>query len=207
MRTIRRRQYKHTFDFFDSPNLVNSYWAGFIAADGYVNNERKCLRLLVARKDKAILYRFKRAIQFTGPVCDDTHGMSYVQIYAADRLLYDLRKNFNITTKKSLTLKPPDLKVYSKLVSLAFIAGYIDGDGWYTKSRNTPCIGFQGTKRVVNWICGYLNKYFPADRTVTQARKRKYSRCYQATIYGTRVSFLQHQVDLLDLPVLKRKWK
>jgi hypothetical protein len=204
MRTIRKRQYEHNFSFFDEPNMINSYWAGFIAADGYLNDERKCLRLLVAHKDKAILYRFKRAIGFTGPVCDDTYGMSYIQIYAADRLLYDLKKNFNITTKKSLTLKPP---VLPKLLSLAFIAGYIDGDGWRTKSRNTPCIGFQGTKRVVNWICDYLNKHFPATSAVTEARKRKDSRCYQATIYGSRVNFLQYQVNLLDLPVLKRKWK
>lgn len=56
MRTIRKRQYEHNFSFFDEPNMINTYWAGFIAADGYLNDERKCLRLLVARKDKKILY-------------------------------------------------------------------------------------------------------------------------------------------------------
>lgn len=58
----RKRKYNVNDDFFESPSLLNSYWAGFIAADGNLSGNYRKLNIGLAKKDKCILEQFLKDI-------------------------------------------------------------------------------------------------------------------------------------------------
>lgn len=168
-KSIAHRKYKVNQKFFDKPTIENSYWAGFIAADGYITKNGKSLTFSLSKKDEEILIALNSAIKSNYPIYQRVVSTSYkknqeiVQLCIRSSVLCkDLEKNWNITNKKSLTLKPPELK---NELALAFIVGYIDGDGWfgYYKSNGKPreTLGFCGTLEMVNWIQFVLKEHLP----------------------------------------------
>ena len=117
--------------FFEKPSRVNSYWAGFIAADGCVY--RNTLKITLSKKDKAHLealssqlnedYRVKE-YKRSGGYANNSYS---VMNCTSKKMIGDLNENFNITPRKTFTLQfPKHLTVSNKK---AFICGYIDGDG------------------------------------------------------------------------------
>ena len=49
-------------NFFTIPNIQNCYWAGYLAADGYITKNNKCIRLHTVYYDKEILTNFQKQI-------------------------------------------------------------------------------------------------------------------------------------------------
>lgn len=188
--------------FFLRPNTINAYWAGFIAADDALTPDRNNVRLGISMKDRQHLDRFKSDVRFAGPV-REYDDMCVIEVYSA-YWRADLARHFNIYPRKSLALMPP--RSLSHDQTIAFIAGYIDGDGWRTKTRNTEAMGVQGTQDVVAWICDFMNANFPATKKDTKPLKRTDAQCWQATFYGQRVLDLVAAARHLGLPLLERKW-
>jgi hypothetical protein len=201
-RPVGSTQYYVNDYFFCQPHIINSYWAGFIAADGCLTPDRNNIRLYISQKDQPHLEKLKETIGFDGPI-RLSRDCCVLEVYSR-YWRESLEKHYCVTPQKTLTLMPPNNLSYD--ASLSYIAGYIDGDGWRTQSRNTPVIGFQGTEEVVRWITGFLNMHFPAARNNTVPAKRKDSECWQATVYGNRVIEFTRAVLKLDVPVLERKW-
>lgn len=146
-------------DFFAEPNLENSYWAGFIAADGNVwqpPGRSLVLSIGLQRRDGAHLEELQKSIGagklYQIDTFDEKYGKvrerSEYQLYS-NKICSDLEMNFNITPKKSLTLEPPELTDDN---ALAYIAGYIDGDGSYGLSGARPRIYIRGTYDILSWI-------------------------------------------------------
>jgi hypothetical protein len=201
-RPVGSTYYNVNDDFFKRPDLLNSYWAGFIAADGALSSGRNNVRIGINKKDVEHLVALKYQSLFEGPI-REYEDIVVLEVYSKP-WRQDLARNFFVTPQKTHTLVPPSHLSYT--CTIAYIAGYIDGDGWRTKSRNTPAIGFQGNENVVRWITGFLNTYFPATRKNTVPAKRADAKCWQSTIYGYRVLDLTRAVKRLDLPLLARKW-
>ena len=63
------RQHNVNDDFFNNPNILNCYWAGFIAADGCIGRRNNnVLSIGLSSKDKQHLETFKNNINFSGPI-------------------------------------------------------------------------------------------------------------------------------------------
>lgn len=216
-----KRQYDVIDNFFQSPNELNCYWAGFIAADGNINHTK--LTLGLSSKDRHHLLQFKNDIEFTGPICDSmikrvykdeekTFNTSTLSI-TSQKIVDDLYVNFNITPRKSLTLLPPNISE-PNLID-AFICGYIDGDGSVSLYKNhkrnvqdSLAIAMLGTYEVVSWIkkrfSQILGKEIGSILRYHNTDKNTYSYTVGTSI-GVRELFKHFYT--LSVPKLTRKWK
>src|SRR5260370_9394638 len=96
----------YTLSLHDAlPNLKNSYWAGFLAAEGNIKTGRKRISIKLHIKDVAHLEKFRDALEYTGRVYRYERDAS-IEI-ACPEIADDLARNFSITPRKSFTLQPP----------------------------------------------------------------------------------------------------
>ena len=153
-----KRIYKRNDFIFSKINLLTCYWAGFIAADGYIDNKAFALRVCLSKKDKIHLERLKDFLKYSGPLYQSKTNTNLHLDVISKQLLIDLENIFNIHTKKSLTLKPPKALTYEQ--SLAYIIGYIDGDGsigynshlYKNKKYSYLRLRIIGTQKTLRWI-------------------------------------------------------
>lgn len=206
--------------FFQDPNVLNSYWAGFIAADGCIRN--KALQFKLSKNDIGILERFVIDTDAKNPIKvyvennklakDSTYKFCYLNI-TCGRWVEDLKKYFNITQRKTLTLLPPT--IVQKNHILAFIVGYIDGDGsivvWKDKCRKDHVrkeISILGTNELLSWIKDFINSNYAnkigfsgLDASV---RVKNNIHCYKFS--GNKLQLFVEDISTLDIPKLERKW-
>lgn len=181
-RSEARRLYSFNEDFFESPNEHNSYWAGFIAADFAIrrpspkrSTELSCA---LASKDKDQLVRFLQSINSNKSVKERIRFRKGTKLHCAEvwvssnKFAEDLEANFNIcSTNKTERLNPPTN--LNRECELAFIVGYIDGDGWlrYEKGQGID-LGVCGTFGMVSWIKSVLdNELTSVDMEISRAVK------------------------------------
>lgn len=206
---IRKHGFSCDENFFSDLSLKACYWAGFIAADGYVLTDFPRMGIAIHKKDEKHLKKFKKAIKFTGDVKQYiSKGFNTLTPYCriiinSQKVKDDLLKYFNITEKKSLTLKPPKLLSFNR--KLAFIAGYIDGDGSiYTQHGKLPTIEILGTYEMLDWINKTLKKY-NFNNKISKAKKT--SSISRIKFQGTgKIIALCKNIRKLKLPLLERKW-
>lgn len=197
--------------YFEEPNPENSYWAGFIAADGCISDRRQeahqqRLTIGLSSKDREHLVDFSKSIGGGGVKTYEYERSLFgnaPKIYStavwsksSDKICDDLRTNFNITPRKTLTLKPP--RNLSDENSIAFIAGYIDGDGCYYNGNRGLVIKILGTIDLLNWVSEVLG--LPLN-----SKKVEGSEVYVKWISGSRAGEVQSHIRSLGLPLLSRK--
>jgi intein-encoded DNA endonuclease-like protein len=119
--------------FFKYYNEQSVYFAGLIAADGNIylpkNYPKSQKRLTIELCDKEILEKFQIGVNVIKSTTKNTHYINVTSTEICD----DLYINFNITERKTFTLKfptqiPDNLKHH-------FIRGYFDGDGCFYISK------------------------------------------------------------------------
>jgi DNA-directed RNA polymerase specialized sigma24 family protein len=143
--------------FFSYVNPVNSYFAGFMAADWNVPQDQRSTVTGLAEKDVEWLEQFKRMAKLPQPVVHYVTNLGH----AAVRLLVcstqwalDLEKNFGIVPNKCFVLQPPPFSIglsNDNACIWAFIRGYFDGDGSADKEGEYMQIT-SGSKPFVGWI-------------------------------------------------------
>lgn len=192
-------------DAFSSPlSLESCYWAGFIAADGCIikNNMSVCL----SRVDVKHLKKLRAFLQSTRKITQSKINTNTIFTVASKKIVQDLQKNFNIGPRKSLTLTPP--KKLNRNQSLAYIIGYIDGDGTIGKHsikyKNSKYeyvrLRIIGTPFVLSWI----NLIFRTNsKIIVHCNSKIYISSYsnQQLLKTLKIFTKQHK-----LPILKRKW-
>lgn len=194
-------------DYFSTPNLENSYWAGFIAADGCIldgsGHSRKVLMINLKSTDKNHLLNLKGAIG-AGAVNDYNHfdkrpshnktyyGAKY-QLYS-DKICNDLGSVFSVHPRKTSKEQPPDL---GGDLAYAFIAGYIDGDGSYYNHGASPAISIAGSNELLEWI---YKIYGVSDRI-----PHKRGNLHICGFYGNSALLVRDSFSHLNLPLLERK--
>lgn len=205
-------KYKLNHDFFAFVTPLTSYWAGFIAADGNISKTQNCLRISLKMADKKHLERLKKDLQFTGPIkdtikkCfDKTYEQALLQV-SSKKILFDLKKNFNIIPNKTFKIQPPKFKDIS--LELAFISGYLDGDG--SVSGRGPSIQITGNSQMLKWIKSVFDCFSPNLKEYKNADVRQITKAADGicsyNIYGKRVDKIIKAILAMKLPLLERKW-
>lgn len=120
---------RHIFDKINTPE--KAYWLGFIVADGYLNVERRMLRIKLGNKDKHHLEKFILFLNGDNTMLkSETHNITgntqwYVSTYSQE--IKDALLKLNVEQAKSGKEHiPPIDKIYYR----DFIRGLWDGDGF-----------------------------------------------------------------------------
>lgn len=205
-----QQKYVHNEHFFKIPNILNSYWAGFIAADGCLNDSggASSLQISLNKKDAIHLEQFRCDINSTGlvKITEYKWKVAKLRIGCASQLFLDLGQNFNITPRKTHTLLPPSLVDFNH--KLAYIIGYIDGDGSIMKTkcgRNYDWISIVGTRNLLLWISSVFNELEPSKSGKTNVYKGKSMWMY--SLQGPRATKILDRLRQIPTPKLERKWK
>ena len=138
--TRRKNRYVLNENFFDKIDAEEkSYILGFIAADGYVDDNTNNIKIF--SNDLDILEKIKQAIEFTGDIRATLKGgfENSKEGYCIDFTSYNIRKALNklgIHSKKSLTFNIIPQQIPDQL-KRHFLRGYFDGDGSITAYQRT----------------------------------------------------------------------
>ncbi len=186
--------------YFDEPNLENSYWAGFLAADGNVDPRGNRIRLNLAEKDRSHLEKFNKCTSYGGKVYYVVRERRQNQVrcdYHSSRWASDLRY-WNVLPQKTLSLLPPPI---TGDLALAYIVGYIDGDGSFGRTKDKYGylrLTIVGTKEVNEWIREILGVrgYLGHISNVTRL-----------CLGNKQSNEIRDRLLRLHVPRLDRKWK
>lgn len=204
---LRQRNMKFTkdgakanHDYFSKPNAENSYWAGFIAADGCIVEGRR-LQVSINRNDLGHLSRLHASLGLDSKITNGIDNTVKLSV-PSTRMTMDLAANFNIGPRKSLTLKPPtNLGVKN---ARAFMAGYIDGDGCFrygaqskTGSWKYLILEVVGTEELLTWM---------AERLPEKPSIRKTENVFVLSSSCKKAFENYLYLHNPALPLLERKW-
>lgn len=136
--------------FFATVDPLRSYWAGFLAADGCLYENRVMVGL--HPQDRGALEALKRAANLPQPIYtrDNGTGREYVYLeICCKQWVEDLTRNYGLHPHKAFTLRPPKLPTSED--EWAFTRGYFDGDGH--ADRNGASIQItSGSKYLLEWM-------------------------------------------------------
>lgn len=129
-------------NIFKNDDEKSFYLAGFIAADGSIQNRKysKILKISLSLNDKSHLIKIKNLLGSSHPIKEytvkpnklvkTTNFSSEIQI--ANKILVNDLLKFNIIPNKSLVYKFPQNIKNNKFIN-HFMRGYFDGDGSISK--------------------------------------------------------------------------
>lgn len=197
---------KYTFDhgFFSSGKLQADYWAGFIAADGYISKNGRMLQLKLNERDKIALDRLKQDLMYSGEVTYVKNGNTNqyrISITGSGNLCRDLAEIYNIVNAKTFTLQPPNLNDPERI--RAYIVGYIDGDGTIGNS-NTFKLSICSSLDLCEWIKRQMDLLFPAKNIAGNISINHNIHTY--TVYGKRGLNIARYLNESPVWKLERKW-
>lgn len=135
-------------------NEQKAYWLGFLYADGYVRNGKRCsVEIGLSEKDKNHIYKFRQFLNSDHKISFKKNklGNSF-RISVEDPIFYEDLVRLGCTPRKSLTLRFPTENQVPKILHKHFIRGYFDGDGGITMTEKTKSINILGTKEFLNGI-------------------------------------------------------
>lgn len=139
------QKYSYNNSFFDQENEQSFYWAGFLAADGCVQDKKineimylDSLKLRLSIKDINHLQMFARHLNSnnkitTGIVKNSLKNKKWNDTGYCDIVLYSVKlcqslQKFNIVPRKTHIYTFPNWLIAHPLVH-HFMRGYFDGDG------------------------------------------------------------------------------
>lgn len=205
-------------DFFCFPNVLNSYWAGFIAADGCITDGNK-IQIALAALDKSHLERFCSDIGYPRSLQimpNNSEGSRMVRFdLRSSTMVRNLEQNYGIKPRKTFDLNFPAHLNFEN--QAAFIAGLIDGDGciqlFNSRSSQIGCylnIKIVGTKNALNGIKKFADIYSPINKSVSAKPSSvvPYSSIYAYRLSGYRaLAFAELIMHICKgIPLLMRKW-
>lgn len=155
---LRHVLYDLNHNFFDEPNTLNCFWAGWILSDGCISKNR--IQIQIHTKDIKVLESFKKDIKFTGEIGYHSKRPMCHLAFGSSQCIKMLNKHWGCIERKSLILKRPPNYIKDEL-ALSLICGYLEGDGCFYYSRNRPGISWVGTFDFISWIREELIKYYP----------------------------------------------
>lgn len=217
------RKYTKDESFWETPNPLNCYWAGFLAADGYICEKEghEAVKVGLSVKDLNHLEKFKNDSQYTGKIEQRQRRFSNnklspyttlvsLQINACKKWVADMKYNFNLCQCKSKILQGPNLS--DNYLKLCFLIGYIDGDGCihWDKWKKQPTIRFVSSSHtIIEWVKDIIDKNFNVSiiKTPKSFNIKRKSTMSTLAVSGLRAAKLFDALSAIDVPKLDRKWK
>jgi len=123
-----------------------AYWVGFLAADGYVRDDRGTMQLRLARRDSHHVARLRQVLRSDHPIYEGTtrsgwgeQRHSYSELYIrSTRLVGDLARH-GVVQRKSFTVRWPVFLEQSLLRH--YLRGYMDGNGGFYVQNSSHAPG------------------------------------------------------------------
>lgn len=175
-------------NIFNNINTSNkAYWLGFIYADGYVNEERHQLEIVLCNKDLDQIKKFIKFIDGEGIKINkkEIKLKNYNKTYFANRIILTSKQLMKDLVKlgcwqnKSLDKRAP--RIDNKF-NKDFIAGYFDGNGSiYVKNDYISITISTGSKYFISFLERDLNK----NKIKYRVNKDKRSRGIDISTSGT----------------------
>lgn len=192
-------------NFFGSPNLTNSYYAGFLAGDGYIS--KKSISIQIQVDDIDILNSFKKDIESDHHIgIYDKGGGRKLTCYITfqnKQITKDLEFNFNLKGfNKTFNLEPP-FKLSDENFE-SYLIGLIDADGhiYYRPSSKKLDFGVCGTYGLMEYIKNFITRKYNIALNIT-----KHSSIYRLRISGVKAEYLREILKGIKTPYkLSRKW-
>lgn len=143
--------------FFESETMEVYYWAGFLAADGWIEKDRNRVGLALQAQDLQHLEKFKNAVESTHEICSFMNGTAYRIRFNSEKMCKDLENKFNISGSKTFTYKMPEFE--DKHLALEFLRGYVEGDGHIEKTTS---------KKLALHICSANKEFLESFRELME---------------------------------------
>lgn len=197
-----RRGKKIDHNYFQSLNDKKAYYLGFLYADGCVRPNRNEIKIGLSSIDRSWLEDFQKELQSERTIKDYTTNKGFLVselIFSSLQIKSDLAK-YGIVPSK--TYKKGSLKVIPKDFQLAFIKGFIDGDGSIIYYQNTNQVRLSVVSYDKN-ILEDIKKYFNLHCSIVQNKQGNW------TISYSTLPAIEICTKLYDLntPCLERKYK
>jgi hypothetical protein len=217
-----RRKYDINDNFFSDLTLENCYWGGMLASDGCIHAKSKVSLVLQGSDIEHVRKLAKCAniptenikVKKISYVKQNGENSTVAGLYITSRQwVEDLNFWFNITPNKTLTLQPPDIENKNDIV--AFLAGFIDGDGYIKvqKRNNSTWLSLSITSanlKFLQWVNNFIeNNYLDSKKkgvTGVPIKQKSKKHCYEYSFGGVKAVKFANDVLSLDLPLLNRKW-
>lgn len=215
---------KYTYDenYFNELDLTKIYYGGLFMADGciYIRPKHGEVSFIwaIARKDIKLLENFKTAINSTHVInlyesrSPTTNNVCYgcsLRIESAKILAEQLKKHFGMIPNKTKRFPPPNL--FALIEKLAFIKGYLDGDGCLIHSNNRVSIQISScNKEILLWIKNIfddMNINCLSNRGYSNVSARTDENSYYYSVDGLRAAILYEIFMRINTPSLDRKWR
>jgi len=199
-------------EYFTKINKQNSYWAGFIGADGYISEDKNCLQISLSAKDKDHLEKLKNELNKDYEIKvkkNDSSWAAEESCYCAfsfisKQTIDALKENWRLHQNKTYTLTfPHNLSVEEKK---SYLCGYIDGDGCINikkNSRGKLQLSINGNEEFLNGVAKFLKE----EGNIGIKNNIYESRNIFCFVVGgkTALSVLNFIYDE-NLPLMERKW-
>jgi len=199
------RKYTLNQDVFEHPNVLNSYWAGFIAADGCVYRDE--LIVALNNQDKNHLQQLADDMESNRPLRQARIDLTELRAYSK-KLLSDLNRNFFIGPRKTHILMPPTHLIGDNMLS--YIVGYIDGDGSiYKEDDKYLALQVTGNESMLSWIKDVFDELDSntfKGKSLAKLYYYKNKRSCNYRVKGRRAVNVARHLMGLDIPYLLRKW-
>lgn len=165
---IDRRKYTCNDYLFSSLNEESLYLAGFLGADGSINDKKNRISITLSIKDKIHLLKIKNLLEATNPLKKEINKLSkrnsnwkdseLVSLLITSKQISNDLKKFNIKPRKTFTYRFPEFLICNSEVN-HFMRGYFDGDGCVfiekaKPGRKTGQLGFS-----LRGTVDFLNSY------------------------------------------------
>ncbi len=217
-----RTRHSKNETFWETPNTLNSYYAGLMAADGSVGGYREVLQWTCESADRSSMEAFIRATRFTGRMTEtlmhhpagNTSIHCRVFVSACQKWNADLARNFNVVPQKVHRLAPPTFQ--SDLLACCYLIGYTDGDGCISILKSNtdspmPVLSYtSASKDIVQWVRDFVDLKFPFSNrrnpkraVIGSSPEQSYHHC---RIYGLQAIKLFDFLRRIDVPHFARKW-
>lgn len=201
------QQWEWNRDFFCDENPVSSYWAGFLIADGNINDRGNVMALVIQGKDIEHLYSFCDDIGLSRDAIFKDSKYNAYGIHIHSKNLGRQLETWGITPRKSKHFTQP-VEIPFELLP-HFLRGWIDGDGnVYRYGRASRIRVASGNRESLDWFSLAL-RYLGYDGNISiyEVNSAQYPGNYMLYIGGARQVAKVCDLLLVDeYFCMKRKW-
>lgn len=123
--------------YFDTVNINQAWLMGFIAADGTISKDKNLIKIGLSSQDREILEKIKAELKIAREIHDSctNNGYAVSELAWSSKNHKDFLAKYGIVNNKTYhAMQVPNFT--DKKLILAFILGYMDGDGSISINEN-----------------------------------------------------------------------